>query len=92
MVGGKLTKALVTIITWDYVGEPGLDVATKWNSPALEELDSYTFSTSEIKSLLAQQQASGHGLESSCAKMMETLRRVESAELPKQGKPSWVGW
>ena len=92
MVGGKLTKALVTIITWDYVGEPGLDVATKWNSPALEELNSYTFSTSEIKSLLAQQQASGHGLESSCAKMMETLRRVESAELPKQGKPSWVGW
>ena len=92
MVGGKFTKALVTIITWDYVGEPGLDVATKWNSPALEELNSYTFSTSEIKSLLAQQQASGHGLESSCAKMMETLRRVESAELPKQGKPSWVGW
>lgn len=92
LVGGKLTKTLVTIITWDYVGEPGLDAATKWNSPALEERANYTFSTGELKSLLAQQQASGHGLESSCARMMDTLRRVESAELPTQNKPAWSGW
>ena len=89
---GKLTKALVTIITWDYVTEPGLDVATKWNSPALEELNSFQFSTAQLKSLLAQQQASGLGMESSSMKIMATLRRVEAAELPKDNTPSWVNW
>ena len=92
MVNGKLTKALVTIITWDYVGEPGLDVATKWNSPSLEERTTFTVSTGELKSLLAQQRASGHGMESSSARILETLRRVESSELPKQGKPAWSAW
>ena len=92
MKNGKLTKALVTIITWDYVGEPGLDTATKWNSPALEELDSFNFSTTELKSLLTQQKAMGLGMESSSNRMVDTLRRVESATLPKGSAPAWSAW
>lgn len=34
--GGRLMKHLKVIVTWDYVNEPGLDVARKWNSPSLE--------------------------------------------------------
>ena len=92
MRNGKLTKALVTIITWDYVGEPGLDTATKWNSPALEEFDSFNFSTTELKSLLAQQRAAGLGMESASNRMNDTLRRIESATLPKGSAPVWSTW
>ena len=31
-------RVLQSILTWDWVTEPGLHVATKWNSPALESL------------------------------------------------------
>lgn len=33
---GRTTKVLKTIITYDFVGEPGLAIATKFHSPALE--------------------------------------------------------
>lgn len=36
---GVTQKNLKTIVTWDYVNEPGLSVAKKWNSPALESFD-----------------------------------------------------
>ena len=36
---GRREKYTTSIITWDYVGEPGLDKANKYNSPSLE---SYT--------------------------------------------------
>ncbi len=38
-VGGTLHKHLKTIVTWDYVNEPGLSVAKKWHSPALESME-----------------------------------------------------
>ena len=37
-VAGKLYKHIRTVVTWDYVNEPGISVATKWKSPALEGL------------------------------------------------------
>lgn len=33
---GRTTKVLKTIVCWDFVGEPGLAIATKYNSPSLE--------------------------------------------------------
>jgi hypothetical protein len=36
MVGGIRNRTLKTIITFDYVNEPGIHVATEWESPALE--------------------------------------------------------
>jgi hypothetical protein len=37
-IGGRLHKFLTEIVCWDYVNEPGLSVATKYNSPALEAI------------------------------------------------------
>lgn len=34
--GGRLNKHLKLIVTWDYVNEPGLKEAHKWNAPGLE--------------------------------------------------------
>ena len=39
MVSGVTQKCLKTIVTWDYVNEPGLSVAKKWHSPALESFE-----------------------------------------------------
>jgi hypothetical protein len=36
---GRLEKEIKTIFTWDYVHEPGLEVAAKYNVPTLESLD-----------------------------------------------------
>lgn len=36
---GRTTKVLKTIITYDFVGECGLAIATKFHSPALESFD-----------------------------------------------------
>jgi hypothetical protein len=35
---GRYNKYLRAIYTWDYVNEPGMNVAKKWRSPALEQL------------------------------------------------------
>lgn len=35
-MGGIVHRHLKTVVTWDYVNEPGLSVAEKWQSPALE--------------------------------------------------------
>ena len=37
-VGGRNHRTLVNIVTWDHVEEPGIGIATKWDSPALESL------------------------------------------------------
>lgn len=37
-VAGTLVKHIRTIVTWDWVTEPGIYVASKWLSPALETL------------------------------------------------------
>jgi hypothetical protein len=41
-VAGKLHKHIRTVVCWDYVNEPGISVATKWKSPALEGLGGET--------------------------------------------------
>lgn len=42
VVGGVLHKNLKTIVTWDYVNEPGLHVAKKWHAPTLESFTEET--------------------------------------------------
>lgn len=37
-VAGILQKVMRTLVTWDYVNEPGIAIATKYNSPSLESM------------------------------------------------------
>lgn len=37
--GGRVNKHIKLIVTWDYVNEPGLAQAHKWNAPGLESMD-----------------------------------------------------
>lgn len=36
MIGGKICKEIFHVITWDYVNEPGIACATKYDSPSME--------------------------------------------------------
>ena len=36
MVAGKLHKHMKVLVCWDYVNEPGISVANKYQAPALE--------------------------------------------------------
>lgn len=38
MVGGTLHKHLKTIVCWDMVNEPGIQVAKRWHAPGLESI------------------------------------------------------
>lgn len=36
---GRIVKRITEIVTWDYVGEPGIAIASKYRSPSTEALD-----------------------------------------------------
>lgn len=46
---GVTKRVLKTIVTWDYVNEPGIAQAEKFKSPALEEFHEHTFSRGEME-------------------------------------------
>lgn len=57
-VGGIIQKALKTIVTWDWVNEPGISVAKKWRSPALESYEDMDLMRAML-SQIAKEQATG---------------------------------
>lgn len=49
-IGGTLIKEVKQIITWDWVIEPGIKVANKWDKLSLESMDLCSFSLNELMS------------------------------------------
>lgn len=64
MVGGVLHKNIKTIVCWDWVTEPGIAVATKYNSPSLESMTETTFTADHLSAVQAVQEEEGIGTES----------------------------
>ena len=64
---GRHVKNLVEVITWDYVNECGIDIANKYDNPALEEFQSVGFTREHL--VLAQNMAASihGGMESTAA-------------------------
>lgn len=46
---GRTNRHLRNIVTWDFVGEPGIAIATKYSSPALESLDEMNFNRHQLE-------------------------------------------
>lgn len=66
MVNGVLQKHLKTIITWDYVLEPGLSVAKKWHAPSLEGMnDELLITAKDLVAVSKLESLGGISLESS---------------------------
>ena len=52
-VRGQKQKVLETIVTFDYCGEPGLAIASKFSSPGLESLEEIIIRRSTIEEIVA---------------------------------------
>lgn len=101
---GRINKHIKLIVTWDYVNEPGLAQAHKWNAPGLEALteagnDSfYAESLTErfilpgqLLALSKKQTASGISMESNGGVSMESLVEATTTVTSVQRPPS-AGW
>ena len=67
---GKLIKNIKEAVTWDYVNEPGIDIATKYNSPSLESI---VFDDSDIRAAYDKAILAGVSMEST-KEILESLK------------------
>lgn len=87
-VGSKLYKELKTIITFDWVSEPGIASSSKWASPALESYGNLTFGTEDLKVVVDELEEIG--LEN-CSLSIEELR-LDNIESSSSTKPFFTKW
>ncbi len=91
VIAGQHKKILKEIVTWDYVNEPGLHVAKKWNAPALESLDESIFFRSQTMESMV-----GNGRELASMESMalspEQLFKAFGWEADKQALAAFRNW
>lgn len=89
MVRGTVHKNLRTIMTFDWVAEPGISIARKWSSPSLESLTECHTTFNDML-MVSRESVGSVGMESNQSKLLnealESLRAVES-KLPASA--SW---
>jgi hypothetical protein len=99
--GGRLTKNFKMIVTWDYVNEPGLDVARKWNSPAMESLKEPVLAKQleerfimpfQIANMAKTQGPNMLGMESNGGVSLEEMAEVMSEVEKETTPPAWMNW
>jgi hypothetical protein len=73
--GGTIQKDIKLIVTWDYVNEPGIQVAKKWNSPSLESIIEQKVTPAQLRLVVDNTRRQGKGMESTYH-MAEELARV----------------
>lgn len=76
---GVCRRVLTTIVTWDCVTEPGINIANKWDAPALEEMSNKSFSSKALESITEDQ--TGIATESSKEIAREALESFKSTSL-----------
>ena len=62
--GGRTNKVIKTIVTFDYVNEPGIHIAEKYKSPSLESLTDVVVSQPQMEKALDQRKVLQLGQES----------------------------
>lgn len=95
MDGGVRHRVLKTIVTFDYVNEPGMSVANKYKSPALEGLDETVLTRNTLANCVKPGMA-GAAMEGVVVTMEELFDSMNWKETKARGavskKPGWVGW
>lgn len=95
--GGIVKRALKTIVTWDYVNEPGIAVAEKFKSPALEgfqaeDLHESMFSRGSLERAVSlTSKMPGMAQESALLTAGELFQSL-GWDLQQQDRPSWARW
>lgn len=92
-VNGVRQRILKTIITFDYVIEPGLSVANQWDSPALESLHESPVDKRDLVKLENTIAATHLATESSLLlKEIQWIKDEDVCEKPKTHTPFYVKW
>lgn len=90
---GIIHKHLMNIVTWDYVNEPGISVATKWQSPTLESHDEVEVTINHLIAAQELGRSTGASLEShgglSLEELISQLRKAEPVEIQRPPSASW---
>jgi len=92
--GGVTKRILKTIVTWDYVNEPGIAVAEKFSAPSLESFSETTFSRGEIERSVKVGAMMGTATESSLMTAGELMTSLgwDGVARAAANKPSWAAW
>ena len=89
-MGGRLIKNPVKIVTWDGVGEPGIDVADKYHNPAVESriaaqddrfISKYQFTESDLLEAAQSSYLVGVGVESAMPALQELASSIGMGRL-----------
>lgn len=81
-------KVLKTVVTWDYVNDPGIHFANKLDTPSLEDLHA-TFTHSQLKRLVKDANQGGPSLESMLMSANDLLQAL--GQRPST-KPAYMNW
>lgn len=92
MVGGIRQRALKTIVTFDYVNEPGIHVATEWESPALESFYEKQVTSRDIVKLERSYEASNLATESRILFNEVTWIKKTDVVDKEVNKPAYTKW
>lgn len=93
-VGGVIHKNLRTIVSWDYVNEPGISTAMKWHSPALESIDNEVYITATcLGSVRDLQKAAGISMENgNTVSVEEVINELGWNEQDGKKVPASMNW
>lgn len=96
MVKGIVTRYIKTIVTFDYVNEPGMSVAERWNAPGLESFEDVSMTRAEVEAGTRLVAGSfGVGNESVQLSSDELFSSLgwEPVDAPKASTgAAWSGW
>lgn len=78
----EIHRSITQIVTWDVVVEPGLRVANKWDSPALESIDVTRIRMKDVKAVLDSRKVPELAMEDSTALIQEMYDRMSKEAAP----------
>lgn len=91
-VRGQCNREIATITTFDWVTEPGISAANKWNAPALESADENEFMTTDRLLSNVQRMANNvYAMESTKDIAAEIIQNVRNYSRDQKA-PSFAKW
>ncbi len=96
MIRGTNHRTLKTIVTWDYVNDPGIPTAEKWKSPSLEnyntkDLMDMRLGRGQIERMVNS--IGGTGIAQESAKMtIDELMCSMGWDINRNDKPAFCNW